>query len=184
MAESGMSAPTRPANAMRTPAGAESPSVGGTIDYGRLSDSLGYALRRVQLAIFNSFIRAFAAADIRPAQYAVLTVIARNPGLKQSQISAALGIHRTNLVAMLDALEQRGLARREPVPADRRSYALRLTAKGKALMSELDAIQAAEEARVVTALGEGGRDQLFALLSRLDAALAADAGAPAGESEE
>ena len=156
---------------------------GEPIDYGALSFSLGYVLRRVQLGTFNSFIRAFAAVDIRPAQFAVLTIIANNPGLKQSQISAALGIHRTNLVAMLDALERRGLARRQPVPSDRRSYALRLTAKGKTLMVELDRIHAAEEGRMAAVLGEGGREQLLGLMRGLEAELGADL-ADDGEGED
>ena len=46
--------------------------------------------------------RAFAPFDIRPAQFSVLTVIERNPGLTQSQVAEALGIKRTNFVGMLD----------------------------------------------------------------------------------
>jgi DNA-binding MarR family transcriptional regulator len=71
-------------------------------------------LRRAQLAVFQDFFMAFAPFDIRPAQYSVLTVIERNPGLTQSQVAEALGIKRTNFVGMLDALEARGLTERRP----------------------------------------------------------------------
>ena len=53
------------------------------IDLGRLPQIVGYMLRRAQLAAFHDFMRGYAEADIRPAQYAVLTVIERNPGLRQ-----------------------------------------------------------------------------------------------------
>lgn len=150
-----------------------------TIDLGALDRSIGYVMRRAQLAIFNSFMRTVAAYDIRPAQYGVLIVIGANPGLKQSEVSVALGIHRTNLVAMLDTLEARGLARREPVPTDRRSYALYLTDEGTALLAEIDTLQARQEGRLAAALGEGGREQLLDLLRRLKDAAEEASGEPA-----
>ncbi len=83
------------------------------LDLGELPSLSGYMLRRAQFAAFNDFLRYFEDLGVRPVQYAVLTVIDRNPGLKQSQVSEALGIKRANLVAILDTLERRGLARRE-----------------------------------------------------------------------
>ena len=87
------------------------------IDLGPLPELIGYVLRRAQLVVFQDFFSAFAPFDIRPAQFSVLTVIERNPGLTQSQVAAALGIKRTNFVGMLDALEKRGLAERRQARA-------------------------------------------------------------------
>lgn len=137
------------------------------VDLGGLPGFIGYALRRAQIAVFDDFIRSLAAVDLRPAQFSVLLVIDRNPGLKQSQVSAALGIQRTNFVAMVDELEARGLARREPVPGDRRSYALVLTDAGRAHLRKAMALQASHEARMAAALGPGGRDTLLSLLAAL-----------------
>jgi len=134
------------------------------LDLGELPLLSGYMLRRAQFAAFNDFLRFFDDLGIRPVQYAVLNVIDRNAGLKQSQVSEALGIKRANLVAILDALERRGLARREAVATDRRSYALRLTDKGAALMKELRARSEAHEKRLATVIGENGRQQLLKLL--------------------
>src|SRR4030095_1088059 len=107
------------------------------VDLGPLPGLIGYVLRRAQLVVFQDFFAAFAPFDIRPAQFAVLTVIERNPGLTQSQVAAALGIKRTNFVGLLHALETRGLAERRQAARDRRSYALYLTAQGAALMRRL-----------------------------------------------
>ena len=61
------------------------------IDIGPLDNAVGYLLRRAQLAIFDDFIRTFADLGLRPATFSVLVLIDRNPGLNQSEISAALG---------------------------------------------------------------------------------------------
>ncbi|MEN3384710.1 MAG: hypothetical protein V7608_4754, partial [Hyphomicrobiales bacterium] len=62
------------------------------IDLGPLPELIGYVLRRAQLVVFQDFFSAFAPFDISPAQFSVLTVIERNPGLTQTQVAAALGI--------------------------------------------------------------------------------------------
>src|SRR3954466_667456 len=138
-----------------------------SIDLGPLPELIGYVLRRAQLAVFQDFFAAFAPFDIRPAQFSVLTIIERNPGLTQTKVAEALGIKRTNFVGMLDELETRGLAERRQTARDKRSYALYLTADGAALMRKLRPVLKAHESRVVAKLGEEGRDALVALLREI-----------------
>ncbi len=138
-----------------------------SIDLGPLPELIGYVLRRAQLVVFQDFFQTFAPFDIRPAQFSVLTIIERNPGLTQTQVAEALGIKRTNFVGMLDALEERGLTERRPGPRDKRSYALHLTAEGQALMRKLKPVLKAHESRMIAKLGEDGRDQLVALLHEI-----------------
>src|SRR5689334_7688421 len=140
---------------------------GKSIDLGSLPELIGYVLRRAQLAVFQDFFAAFAPLDIRPAQFSVLTVIERNPGLTQSQVAEALGIKRTNFVGMLDALEARGLTERRQAARDKRSYALYLTAEGNALMRKLKPVLKAHETRMVALVGEDGRDRLMDLLHEI-----------------
>lgn len=147
---------------------------GAAIDLGELADALGYVLRRAQLASFKNFKETFRDTDLTPAQYSVLMVIDRNPGLKQNQISDALGIKRANFVLLLNALEKRGLAQRAPA-ADRRSYALQLTPAGKRLLKKLRARSTEVEARIVAAIGAEGRQTLLTLLRKLAASLEAGA---------
>ena len=137
------------------------------IDLGPLPELIGYVLRRAQLAVFQDFFAAFARFDIRPAQFSVLTVIERNPGLTQSQVAEALGIKRTNFVGMVDELEKRGLAERRQTARDKRSYALNLTADGAALMRKLKPVLKAHESRMIAKIGEDGRDALTALLHEI-----------------
>ena len=95
------------------------------LDIGVLNEHLGYFIRRLQVWVFQDFIRTLAPVDIRPAQYSVLVVIAANPGLSQSDLADRLGIERARLVRVLDKLEKRGLTQRLASPTDRRSQALR-----------------------------------------------------------
>ncbi len=134
---------------------------------GPLSGMIGYALRRAQLAVFDTVIKKFAEVDLRPAQYSVLVMLKHRPGLKQSDIAALLGIQRANFVVLIDALEQRGLAERRPSPRDRRSYALHLTPEGERLLAHANALEAEHEARLEKILGAKGRADLLALLNRL-----------------
>lgn len=124
-----------------------------SIDYGPLDRRIGYLLRRAQIAVFRDFFATFEAHDIRPGQYSILTVIECNPGLKQGEVSAALGIKRANMVAMIDELEKRKLLRRDPSVIDRRSYALMLTAKGTRLMAALHALAERHERTIADAIG-------------------------------
>jgi DNA-binding MarR family transcriptional regulator len=156
------SAKTRP----RSRAG-RSLSTPASIDYGPLGSSIGYRLRRAQLAVFEDIIRLFGEIGLRPGSFSVLLVIGRNPGLKQSEVSAALGIQRTNFVGLIDSLEQRGLAVRKPAENDRRSYALHLTPAGKELVARAIDLQRRHEATLAKRLGPNGREALLDLLKQL-----------------
>jgi len=137
------------------------------IDKTQLPDYVGYNLRLAHIAVFQNFNRHFEPFDIRPTQYGVLSVIESNPGLKQSQISAALGIKRTNFVALLDGLEKRGLARRDSLEGDRRSYAVCLTDQGHELLAKLRAANAEHENLITSIMGEEGRNRFLTDLIKL-----------------
>jgi DNA-binding MarR family transcriptional regulator len=115
------------------------------VDIGPLSGMIGYALRRAQLAVFDDVITNFGELDLRPAQYSVLVLLGHTPGLKQSDVAAALGIQRANFVVLFDGLERRGLARRSSAPNDRRSYALYLTEQGEKVLARASALESGIE---------------------------------------
>ncbi len=137
------------------------------VDFGPLDDSVGYLVRRAQVIVFQRFFKLFAEVDVRPAQYSVLTVIERNPGLSQNQLAAALGIKKTNLVAMIDALEERGLAQRTPTENDRRCHALFLTPRGAAFVAKLHRLDATLDQQLTSALSAAERRQLCEALRRV-----------------
>lgn len=134
---------------------------------GVLEGHLGYFVRRLQVWIFQDFVRTLTAFDIRPAQFSVLVVIEANSGLSQADIAETLGIERARLVRLLDGLERRGLIRREPSPSDRRSHALVLTREGQRDLKRIKALAAEHEAHLAQRLGADKREALLAALRGL-----------------
>ena len=134
------------------------------VDLGVLDGHLGYFVRRLQVWIFQDFVRTLAAFDIRPAQFSVLVVIEANPGLSQADLGETLGIERARLVRLLDGLEKRGLTRRQPSPNDRRSHALSLTEAGKEALQRIKSLAAEHEAHLTDHLGADKRNALLAAL--------------------
>ncbi len=137
------------------------------IDLGPLAAMLHHALRDAQAQVLEELQASFAVEDMRPLPFAILVVLGRNPGLRQIQVGFALGIQPTNLVPLIDGLEQRGLAERRVVPGDRRARGLFLTRLGAETLARLEARAAAHESRLAERLGPGGREQLLSLLRRL-----------------
>ncbi len=62
----------------------------------------------------------------------VLNLLADGP-VSQQQLGEQLGIDRTTVVELIDDLEGQGVVERRRNPADRRSYSLHLTAKGRTI---------------------------------------------------
>jgi DNA-binding MarR family transcriptional regulator len=134
---------------------------------GPLPGYTGYVLRRAQVALFENFINAFKPLGLRPAQFSALLVVHANPGRRQSEIAAALGIRQANLVGLIDELDRRGLTKRKRLAADRRSHALTLTPKGKALLKTALAMQARFEQHLLAELGANEHARLIAALVKL-----------------
>jgi DNA-binding MarR family transcriptional regulator len=137
----------------------------GEIGLDALLGHAGYAVRRFQIWIFQDFIRTLAAADIRPTQYSVLTVIGANPGLSQMAVAQRLGIERARLVHLLDSLEDRKLVKRVRSKTDRRSHALHLTAQGETSLRQFKLLAAEHERHVAEKIGKANREQLLRILS-------------------
>ena len=92
------------------------------LDFSMMEDAVGYSLRRAQLAVFQHFNEAFSSKGLRPTDFAVLLLLKRNQGSKQSEVAEALGIQRANFVAIVDGLENKGFVERRKSETDRRVH--------------------------------------------------------------
>jgi len=129
-----------------------------------LTRHIGYFVRRLQVAVFQDFIRSLEPADLRPGQYSVLVLIGANPALRQADVAAELGIERARLVRVLDELARRGLIERSASATDRRAHALHLTASGEALLARAKRLAAQHEARIARRIGARRHKALLLLL--------------------
>ena len=137
------------------------------VDYDILPELVGYHLRRAQGVVFDDFLRTMAAQRIAPGQFGVLVLIAANPGLSQSALARAVGVERSTMVEVIDRLQARGLLERRRSAADRRSYALGLSAAGRRLLARLKPMVRRHERRVTKRLDDAEKATLIGLLRRL-----------------
>jgi len=143
-------------------------AAGGTeLRLGRLEHYLGFNLRLAQEASFQAFARRTGFADLRPARFAILALIDANPGVSQTALSAAAGRDKSTLTPALADLERRGLIRRERAAHDRRSYALRLTDDGRAVLRELARHAAAHDRLLDRLVGLENKAAFLAALRRI-----------------
>jgi DNA-binding MarR family transcriptional regulator len=102
------------------------------LDTAELEGALGFRLREAWGAMERYFCECFREEDITPATYAVLVIIAANPGCLAAEISSVTSISSANIIPYIDDLVERGLIRREVGATDRRVKHLHLTDKGVA----------------------------------------------------
>jgi len=134
---------------------------------GELSRRLGFLLAQLGTHAHRSFAERLAGLDLHPRHFGILSHLAASEGRSQQALSVALGIHRSAVVALVDDLEQRGLAERRRDPADRRAYTLYLTPAGRELLTDLERAADGREAELLTPLDASERSQLISLLQRV-----------------
>src|SRR4051794_23641953 len=132
-----------------------------------LSRRLGFLLAQLGTHAHRRFAERLAALDLHPRHFGMLSHLAAAEGQSQQALSVALGIHRSAVVALVDDLEQRGLAERRRDPTDRRAYTLYLTPRGRKLLAELRRAADEEDAELLSALKASERSQLISLLQRV-----------------
>lgn len=80
--------------------------------------------------------RSLAALGLKVRHYSVLSLVCGKPNPTQRELSYHLVLDPSQIVLIVDALEKRGLVRRETDPSDRRSKIIVPTAQGQKLYKE------------------------------------------------
>lgn len=156
-------------DALTTPPGKADPDgrADDTARLGPLSNFIGFHLRIAQEASFRAFAQRVGDPDLKPRRFAVLTLIAENPGLTQTALGKAVGRDKSTLTSTLDDLVKRGLVLRERLPKDRRSYTLSLTDHGRTLHRRLMASAREHDRELDRIVGTEKKAEFLALLRRI-----------------
>jgi DNA-binding MarR family transcriptional regulator len=126
-----------------------------------------FLLSQVGAHAAEVFARLLIPVKLTPAHSGILWMLGRSGGLSQRQLAAAIRIHPSRLVAILDELEDRGLVERQAHANDRRLYALHLTKKGEETFEQLRKIAKHHRTLICAGLSERECEQLTALLQRI-----------------
>ncbi|MGW6705279.1 MarR family winged helix-turn-helix transcriptional regulator [Streptomyces sp. NPDC054956] len=106
-------------------------------------------------------------ADARTWHYAALVALEEFGPASQATLSGRTGIHRSDLVSVINELAERELVERTPDPADRRRNVITLTAAGRRRLRKLEQLLATAQEELLSPLSAPEREQLTRLLGRL-----------------
>ena len=137
---------------------------GAALKPGMLPGLLGYRLRLAQQTVFRDF--AASVAELSPGRVGMLLLVQANPGVPQGRLAQAVGLDRSTMVGVIDALEALGLIERRR-GEDRRTNGLWLTETGRKSVARLKRRIELHERRVAGRLEPAERAQLIALLEKL-----------------
>jgi DNA-binding MarR family transcriptional regulator len=104
---------------------------------------------------------------LEPREVMLFRFVALAEGRSQSEVSRAIGLPASRIVALVDRLEERGWIERRPGSRDRRSHALHVTPTGQAIIEKVMAISAQFEADLSRGLDPAEQATLKELLGRI-----------------
>ena len=132
-----------------------------------MTSRLGYLLKHAQLQLGELTSAALAPYGLSGRELAVLLSLAGGEPASQQEAAQRLGVDRTTMVALLDALEAKGLVTRHPHAGDRRRNVVELTPAGQQTMRAATEASDDAERRFLAPLTRQAADQLRAALQLL-----------------
>lgn len=137
----------------------------------RLPDELlaksGFLMVRLGMSFKVRAIQELEAAGFSQYHYGVLALLGEQARKAQSSVAEALGVDPSQLVGILDGLEERELIARHRDPDDRRRHVISLTAAGRRQLVRLRATFEDLEDELLSPLDVESRKSLHSLLLRL-----------------
>jgi DNA-binding MarR family transcriptional regulator len=129
--------------------------------------STGFLLGRLGYGLKARSIKEFELAGFSPYYYTVLALLDEGACQSQATMAESLRLDRSQLVGLLDELEERGLIDRRRDRTDRRRHVVSLTEDGRGALATCRAIVERLEDEFLAPLDEESRQTLHALLLEL-----------------
>jgi len=131
------------------------------------AESLSFLLSQVGARSAQMFAERLEPLGVSPRAYGVLSNLSGAANQTQQQLADALGIHRNNMVGLIDEMEAAGWVRRHRSAQDRRAFEIRLTRAGSALVSRVSRLIPTLEEELAHGLNDPEREMMVALLKQL-----------------
>ena len=129
--------------------------------------STPFLLKRLGFGVKERVHEALESTGLEGHHHAVLSLLEEGARETQATIADALGYDRSQLVGLLDELEQQGFIERRRDPNDRRCQMVSLTPAGKDALGRLRSILKRVEKEFLAPLDEEQRKTLHSLLLTL-----------------
>jgi DNA-binding MarR family transcriptional regulator len=132
----------------------------------------GFLLGRLGKIVSRRFTKALDATGLKPPQAHVLMRLRDQGPMTQQALGDELHMDPSNLVGVLNELEDNGWALRRRDPNDRRRHIVEISDSGVARVAEVESIVTGVENDLLAPLDERERGQLQGLLARVVGAAA------------
>jgi len=126
-----------------------------------------FLLSTLSMTVSELIEEALMPLDLRLRDYRVLRLLYFDGPQLQVGLGPALRVDRTTVVALVDKLERKKLAKRNRCSDDRRAYRVSLTPKGERLTREATRLANTVEESLFAPLDQGERSTLRNLSTRL-----------------
>ena len=130
-------------------------------------ESLSEAFWEVARQLRETSQETLAPWDITPAHLRALRTLKRHGTMRLSELSDHLHIAPRSTTEVVDALESRGLVRRQADPGDRRATLVEVTEQGTGVLDAIRAARGTEAERVFGRLSPADRAHLARILRKL-----------------
>lgn len=132
-----------------------------------LADETFFVMARASAFGSGDANAALTELDLKVRQYSALVLACADPAPTQRELSQFLALDPSQIVAIVDALQERGAVERRPDPRDRRSKIIVATEPGRTLCAQAkERVDAATEYSL-GALNVAERRRLHELLARV-----------------
>jgi DNA-binding MarR family transcriptional regulator len=133
----------------------------------RLGDRVVWLVGRASMQAQRLIQERLADGAVRKQHYGVLASLADVGPAAQAVLADRIGIDRSDMVSLLDELEDLRMVSRRPDPADRRRNVVELTDVGVAALVEMDARILAADDELLAPLSVADRATLVRLLAQV-----------------
>ena len=139
----------------------------------RLLSDQAYLLGRLGREARRRFTQVLSTWELHSSHYGILQLLEAIGQASQQHLAQTLTIDRANMVALLDALEQRGLIERQADPRDRRRHVVKLTTAGHTQFQQIRQAREEVDEAFFAGLDNEEQETLHRLLVKLFLSLTA-----------
>ncbi|GAA4617265.1 MarR family winged helix-turn-helix transcriptional regulator [Saccharopolyspora hordei] len=133
-----------------------------------LADDIGFLLSRAGGMVLGAVNKALVPLGLKVRAYSVLVLACEHAaGVNQRTVATTLGLDPSQIVGLVDELEERGLVRRTPDPADRRNRLIAATEEGRRVQEEAQGLVDQAHRGYFEGLSPEAVDELRTALKRI-----------------